>query len=171
MDYSGGPITDLYPHAVTRVIKALGVGFPKRVVAVGGKYFYEHGRDVPDTVDLLIEYPGGPTIAVLGTIANDTGVDTVIRGTDGTFTLPKSGGLMFDTEPGNKKPRHVEISPNRHEQEHFKNFLQCIRTREKPVADIELGYVTQVAMIMAMRSYVEGKTAWFDAASEQIRMS
>lgn len=172
MDYSGGPITDLYPHAVTRVIKALGVGFPKRVVAVGGRYFYERGgRNVPDTCDLLIEYPGGPTIAVLGTIANDTGVDTVIRGTEGTFTLPKSGGLVFETEPGNKKPRKLEISTNRFEQEHFRNFLQSMRTRQKPVADIELGYVVQTAMIMAMRSYIEGKTAWFDADTEQIRMS
>jgi len=172
MDYSGGPITDVYPHAVTRVIKALGVGFPKRVVAVGGRYFYERGgRDVPDTADLLIEYTGGPTIAGLGTIANGTGVEPVIRGTEGTFTLSKSGGLVFETQPDNKKPRHLEINPNRHELEHFKNFLDCIRTRQKPVVDMELGYVTQVAMIMAMRSLVEGKTAWFDAATEQIRMS
>jgi predicted dehydrogenase len=171
MDYCGGPSTDLYPHALTRVIKAMGVGFPEQVVAVGGRYFYENGRDVPDTFDMLIKYPEGPTIAVLGTICNDTGVDTVIRGTEATFTLPRLGGLLFDTQPGNKKPRHAEISHDRFETEHFRNFFQCVRSRQKPVADMELGYVTQVALIMSMRAFVEGKTAYFDAATEQIRMS
>ena len=52
----------------------------------------------------------------------------------------------------------------------MRNFLECIRTRKTPNGDIELGYRVQVSLIMAMSSYVEGKVAYFDAATETIRM-
>lgn len=37
-DYSGGIATDLFIHRVTRIIKALGLTFPERAAATGGKY-------------------------------------------------------------------------------------------------------------------------------------
>jgi hypothetical protein len=46
------------------------VGFPKVVVATGGKFRYEE-REVPDTFNMLIDYPERITVAVLGTQAND----------------------------------------------------------------------------------------------------
>ncbi|HSB13280.1 MAG TPA: hypothetical protein VLE22_02410 [Bryobacteraceae bacterium] len=46
-----------------------------------------------------------------------------------------------------------------------------MRTKRKPQGDIELAYYTQVALIMAMRSFVERKVATFDATREEIQMS
>lgn len=169
LDYSGGPATDLYPHPLTRLLKALGAGLPKKVVAVGGKYFYNGERDVPDTFDLLIEYPEGFTVAVLGTIVNDAGVDTIIRGSEGTIRFSGDAQLSFAPQPGSKKGWRV-ISTDRTGQEHMQDFLRCVRTREKPRCDIELGYAVQVPLIMAMQSYVSGKVAYFDAAAEEIRL-
>jgi hypothetical protein len=57
------------------------------------------------------------------------------------------------------------------ERDHMRNFLQCMRTREKPNCDIELAYRVQISLIMAMMSFTEGKVAHFDAATETIRMS
>ena len=45
------------------------------------------------------------------------------------------------------------------------NFLRSIRTREKPVLDGELGYMAQVAVAMAIKSYRENKVVFFDPAS------
>ncbi|MEK7406246.1 MAG: Gfo/Idh/MocA family oxidoreductase [Acidobacteriota bacterium] len=170
-DYSGGPVTDLYPHPLSRVLKALGVTFPKRVVAVGGRYQFNGERDVPDTFDLLIEYPQGLTVAVLGTICNSTMIDTVIRGTEATITLSESAGLAIEPQPNAQRRRAQISSARNYEQDHLRNFFECIRTRAKPYADIELGYATQLPLIMAMMSHLEGKTAWFDADQERIRMS
>jgi predicted dehydrogenase len=169
LDYSGGPATDLYPHPLTRLLKALGVGMPKKVVAVGGKYFYNGERDVPDTFDMLIEYPEGLTVAVLGTIVNDTGIDTIIRGSEGTITFSGDARLSFAPQPGSKKSWRV-ISTDRTGHEHMQDFLRCVRTRERTKCDIELGYVVQVPLIMAMQSHVSGKVAYFDAAAEEIRL-
>ncbi len=169
LDYSGGPATDLYPHPMTRLFKALGVGLPKKVVALGGRYVYDGGRTVPDTFDLIIEYPEGPNVAVLGTIANNTGIETVIRGTKGTVAYTGDAGLAFSPQPGEDAPRRT-IRTDRTVAEHLANFLQSIRTREKPACDIELGYRVQVPLIMAMLSQIEGKVAVFDADKEEIHL-
>ncbi len=170
MDYSGGPVTDLYPHPLTRLLKALSAGLPKKVVALGGKYFYNGERDVPDTFDMLIEYPEGMTVSLLGTIVNDTSIDTVIRGSEGTVTFTGDARLAFSPQPDSKGIRR-SLTTDRTGQDHMRNFLECVRTRAKTHCDIELGYAVQVPLIMGMRSFLEGKVAWFDAEREEIRTS
>ena len=168
MDYSGGPSTDLYPHPMTRLFKVLGVNFPSRAVAVGGRYVYDGERDVPDTFDLLIEYPERLTVAVLGTITNQTGIDTIVRGTEGTLSF-HDGGFLIEPGPGSEK-RRASMSLATQERDHMRNFLQCMRERKTPNCDIELAYRVQIPLIMAMRSFTEGKVAYFDATGETIRM-
>lgn len=48
------------------------------------------------------------------------------------------------------------------------NFLRCIQTREKPVIDGELGYMVQVATIMAVESYRQDKVIFFDSETGKI---
>lgn len=96
-DYAGGPVSDLYPHSMTQVIDILGVGFPSEVVALGGIHRYsDRLRDVPDTFNLLAQYPEKVTISVLGTQGNDYQTTEqrgagqrcpVIRGWDGTLSI------------------------------------------------------------------------------------
>ena len=168
MDYSGGPSTDLYPHPMTRLFKVLVVNFPHKVVAVGGKYVYDGERDVPDTFDLLIEYPEKLTVAVLGTITNLTGIDTIIRGTEGTLSF-QDGGFRIDPGPGSQKGRGgVSLVPQEHD--HMRNFVKCMQDRKTPNCDVELAYRVQIPLIMSMMSFTEGKVAYFDSATETIRM-
>jgi predicted dehydrogenase len=170
-DYSGGPVTDLYPHPLARVLKALGAPLPRRVAAVGGRYQFDGDRDVPDTFDLLIEYPQGLTVAVLGTIINSTPIETVIRGSEGTLRLAEGAGLAFEPAEGVARRRSRLSSGRNYEEDHLKNFLSCVRTRARPSADIELGYATQLPLIMAMQAHLAGKTAYYDAEQERIVLS
>jgi predicted dehydrogenase len=170
MDYAGGPCTDLYPHCLAPIVKALGVTFPKAVVAVGGKYRYDEEREVPDTFDMLIQYPEGITVAVLGTIANEWGLPSLIRGYDATM-LFEGPGIVIQPQSGVKKER-IEVKRERggSDHEHMRNFIECIRTRRKPLSDIELGYYVQTALIMGMLSFLHGKVATFDPQKETINM-
>jgi predicted dehydrogenase len=168
MDYSGGPSTDLYPHPMTRLFKVLNVNFPSKVVAVGGKYVYNGERDVPDTFDFLIEYPEKLTVAVLGTITNATGIDTVIRGTEGTMSFT-DGGFQVEPASGSSRGR-MGATLMTQEKEHLRNFVRCMASREKPNADIELAYRVQIPLIMSMLSYTEGKVARFRSDTETIHL-
>lgn len=172
MDYSGGPPTDLYAHPLTRLLKALDPGMPETVVAIGGRYRYNGERDVPDTFDMLIGYRQGLSVSVLGTIINDTGIETVVRGTEGTLTFPGEGKTEISIEPQpDTNGRARSVSSKEYVLDHMKNFLSCVRTRQTPVGDIELGFGVQLALIMAMQSYVNGKVARYDAANEEILLS
>jgi hypothetical protein len=51
---------------------------------------------------------------------------------------------------------------------HWKNFIDCVRSREKPVSDVEFGFKVQVALNMAMLSYLHKKIAQFDFVKEEI---
>ncbi|NLE39104.1 MAG: Gfo/Idh/MocA family oxidoreductase, partial [Pirellulaceae bacterium] len=67
-DYSGGISTGLFVHRVTRIIKACGLGHPRRVVGMGGIWQWPDGREVPDNFEMICEYPRGMTVYVLGTM-------------------------------------------------------------------------------------------------------
>ena len=51
---------------------------------------------------------------------------------------------------------------------HWKNFIQCVRTREKPVSDLEFGLHVQAALNMAMLSLLKKKVATFNLERKQI---
>jgi predicted dehydrogenase len=176
-DYAGGPSTDLYPHTLTPVVKILGVTFPETVVATGGKFRYEE-REVPDTFNMLIDYPEKITVAVLGTQGNDfpggesrgsPGRCPVIRGWEGTITF-EGNEVVVRPQPGVKR-EEKRIVAERGESmlEYWRNFLTCCRTRQKPWSPIEdLGYHVQTALQMGVWSLREGKVARFDREREEI---
>jgi predicted dehydrogenase len=170
MDYSGGPMTDNNVHFLSLMLKALGLKFPARVVALGGRFVFNGDREVPDTFDMIAEYPEGLNLTFMGTYANETPVDTVIRGTKGTFRMRGEADSIIEPLPGLSGPRRelghgIDVNV-----EHVRDFFRSVQTRQQPQGEIELAYRTQVLLIMAMRSFMERKVATFDADKEQIRM-
>lgn len=49
-----------------------------------------------------------------------------------------------------------------------RNFLRCVRTREKPVLDGDLGYRAQVAVELGARAFKENRVAFFDPVQEKV---
>jgi hypothetical protein len=52
--------------------------------------------------------------------------------------------------------------------EHMENWLECLRTRQQPVATVHDGFAQSVACMMAAESYWTGKKVYWDAAKEAI---
>lgn len=176
-DYSGGPVTDTYPHMLTPLLKMLNPGFPKKVVALGGRYYYNHGRDVPDTFDLLIQYPQDLTVVFLGTFINATRIDTLVRGSEATLTR-KPEAVVIEPVKGSEKPARnipadIHSFGEGHAQQvlaHLKDFFECVRTRKQPRGNLELAYIVQTPLLMAMQAHMNDKVVHFDAAREEMRM-
>src|SRR4029453_18664407 len=51
---------------------------------------------------------------------------------------------------------------------HMRNLLACVETREKPVSDIEQGYISATACILANMSQKLGRSLTWDHAKGQI---
>ncbi len=180
-DYAGGPVTDLYPHSLTPVISILGVKLPREVVATGGKFRYQE-REIPDTFNMLIDYPENITVSLMGTQGNfypATGARgsgnriPVIRGWDGTLTV-NGDEVVYIPNPsdgGSPKKEEKRFPIERGEDFHgyWISFFECIRSgNQKSLSPALLAYYVQTALHMGMLGFRQGKVARFNPQEEKI---
>ncbi len=110
LDYAGGPCTDLFPHVFTPIVHVLRLKYPALVAASGGIFKYDtYDREVPDTFNMLLDYPEKLSLTVVCTLANDYMTEPAIRGDEGTITLQ---GTQWETGFDS-----VTVIPKRGEQE------------------------------------------------------
>jgi len=57
---------------------------------------------------------------------------------------------------------------NEGDQKHMDNFFDCVRTRQKPNCDADMGYKVMTAIDLSVRSYRENKIFLFDPQAERI---
>lgn len=174
-DYSGGIATDLFYHKLGPVLHAMGNQFPARVTASGGIYV-QKDREVPDTYATVIEYPNF-YVDISASMANASAnryFPEVIYGHNGTMTFQEDGVLVTPEsfsrrrESGETKGKLYEIPKINLERAHTDNFFECMRSRNKPVLDGDLGYQIMVAIKLGVDSYREGKVKFFDSKTQKV---
>ena len=166
-DYSGGPSTDLLVHTFTPLFRLLDVDYPERTVGTGGMFQYNDLREVPDTFNMVIDYPGGPSVVLMNTLSNATGCSTFVRGTEGTLTF--QGKQILLTRHDAKEPSHVIECPKHGDTAGlWSNFLDCVHSRQRPLSPVEIGAKVQAPLNMAILSYRENKVARFDREKREI---
>jgi predicted dehydrogenase len=172
LDYAGGPCTDLFPHVYTPFVSLLGLKYPSLAVASGGIFKYDtYDREVPDTFNMCLDFPQKLSVVMVCTLANEFQTDPCIRGDEGSIVLQtdwSSGVDSLTLIPKKGEPRRIEGGRSDTTRAHWQNFIECVRTREKPVSDVEFGYQVQVALNMAMLSYLEKKVARYNEDQHQI---
>ncbi len=191
-DYSGGIATDLFFHVVAPLnICWDKPQYPSKVMASGGKYVFTNDREVPDTYHLLAEYPEGHSLVLSSSMANSQHIPGLIRGHEGTIIMVQHGMFEASTpditvrpelvrppaEPGSEtRPKRgpfpdykfgaeeIKIPVEQYDmmQAHIGNFLQCMRTREKPHLDVETAAHAQVLISLSVDSYREGRVKYWD---------
>ena len=165
-DYSGGIATDLFFHALGHMAIALGPEFPRRVSASGGIYSFPD-REVPDTFHSVIDYPSNHTVILASSMANRQGLPEVIRGHEATMTF-EGGQVVIRPEDEYQGERpEVRVGPQPR-ADHTINWLDCIRSREKPDCDAETGYRVAVAISLGVKAYREQKVIEFDPEKEEV---
>lgn len=97
-DYSGGMATDLFVHVMTTIHYVMGAQAPEMVTAAGSLYRWKGSRDVPDTLDAIMQYPEGFTVNLSGSFNNESSGERGLQilGTDGTLTIGRN--LIFTPE-------------------------------------------------------------------------
>jgi predicted dehydrogenase len=156
-DYAGGMMTDWGVHLIDVMHFAYGEPMPKSVVALGGKFGVKDDRETPDTLLATYEYPQEMVVAfetVIGT------TQTPYPGRPGTLFCGTKGRLYVSrasvevTPERNSDLPAQEFRPSKSMNEaHWSNFIECIRSRQKPVSDVETCFKSTAACLLGNVSY------------------
>ena len=139
-DYAGGMMTDWGIHWLDIVQMAFGEAMPKAITALGGKLVLTDNRETPDTIHVTYEYPG-----FLATYENRSGNAQSMFGKSGGILFHGTRATLFVDRGGYKLApergsylAEVEVQRfNNGNMAHWENFIECIRTRQRPISDIE----------------------------------
>ena len=153
---------------------------PSAVCAMGGRFAVNDDRTVPDTMEVTFEFPSG-RLAVFGQYeASGNPIfpygEIEMRGTQGTVyvgtkgyqVIPERGG-QFQSRAPRMKPEEVTSDGDNASLTalHARNFLDCMRSREKPNADVEIGHRSTSLSLMANISLQVGQRLEWDAKHER----
>jgi len=152
-------------HYADAVHLVTGAKYPARAAALGGIYVWKDGREHTDTFHALLDYPEGFLFDWGMGLGNSAGVHFTVHGTQGTLDLEKwtvspVGGLNSTIQD-----RPVSAEPN---LSHMSNWLECLRSRQRPNADIQYGHQHAVATIMAATALETGRRQVYDPARRTI---
>ncbi len=195
-DYSGGQMTNLGAHDLDIVQWVTGARAPLAVSCSGGRFALKDNGETPDTQDAVFEYPGFTAEWSLreASAGRRAGLGLEFFGTKGSMTVARSGFQVFpdmQTDPQNLipefqghpggGPKHTEAKPEPWTQAlkepgtspeqfslHARNFLDCIKSRQRPIADVEDGHRTATTCHLANISLQVGRKIRWDAEKEEI---
>jgi len=178
-DYGGGWELDWAVHHYDIVHWAMDVYAPIAAIGTGGRFgLVDDDREWPDTFVGACEYPPGP-IAKMGFLMNYTfrGVcrhtyhgarhGKSFHGTEGTLVLQR-GGYQIYSEVRDKKKLIKEKDVPAGKENHAEVFLNCMRSRKRPEADVEIGhFASNPGHLMNIAMKVGRRIRW-DPKAERV---
>jgi predicted dehydrogenase len=189
MEYGNGILGDMCIHMLDTVRWMLDLGWPKRVSSSGGILVDKGSKsNIPDTQSATFEFDGlnvvwthrtwgatpDPKYPWGATIYGEKGtLKASVMSTD--FT-PQGGGepqhadVAYELEqfPEDKTEKDLERHVAPAIRAHMKDFLACIGSRGKPVADIEQGHISSASCILANIALGLGRTLAWDPVKHEV---
>jgi predicted dehydrogenase len=162
-DYGTGELGNNGVHSLDVVRMVLGLDAPARVTSGGGINFYDDDRETPDTQVAVFDFPGT-------TVTWEQRIWSKDRTDDEGITLfGENGTLVFDRKGWHVRGG-VEAAHKRapFELPHLRNFLECVRSRKRPNADIEELHKSTRLCHLGNIAYRLGRTVRFNSSTETI---
>ena len=177
-DYAGGFMTDWGVHLMDIVQWALKVDGPSAVTASGGKFYIQDNAECPDTLQVTYEYPGFVCTYENrwdnGNSMYGHGYGIEYHGTDGTMFLDR-GGFQVYPEKRHHGSEEVARTPdmkmdevNNSHFDHVRNFLDCVRSRQRPISDIEIGHRSTSVCLLGNVAYRSKEHLVWDVANQRL---
>ena len=195
--YSSGIPDQWMVHQIDTVHWFTGFPRPRSVVANGGIYFWHDGRKNWDTMTAVFDYgplddaSNGFQVVYSSRMTNEAGeVKELYYSNGGTLDLDKKtvspeGGLskQYADEMGlqpNLLPRislldsapkiatSADTGGDPDTSANVRNWMECVRSRETPNANIEAGYQHSVALCMTIAAIQTGRRVTFDDTKQEV---
>jgi predicted dehydrogenase len=149
-DYGGGVMTDWGVHLLDYALFGMNQYVPKSISSTGGKYaFPTDAMQTPDTMMAMYDFGDfsilwDHTIGIYGAQFKQRGHGVAFIGEYGTLVVDRNGWeMMAETKSTSAKPGLEDVPIQKGTGKgldlHVANFLDCIKTRQKPNCDIEIG--------------------------------
>lgn len=190
--YSSGIPGQWMAHQIDTVHWFTGISHPKSVAANGGIYLWKDGRTNFDTMTAVMDYGDANNdfqVVYSSRFTNSAGgVKEVYFSNGGSLNLDTNkitsdGGLEDKyakemnlkanlLQPMDLPGLKVETSANTGSDPmtvaHMRNWMECVRSRKKPNADVMAGYNHSIANIMCTAALRTGEKASFDEARQEV---
>lgn len=133
-DYGGGELAHWGGHLLDLARWGLQVETPTAVTATGGKFYLDDDQETPDTLNVNYQF-GDAMITwehrlwtMHGVESRSSGV--AFYGDQGTLVVDRGGWKIYDgVSAGGNQAADLEPS-------HLRNFIDCVRSRQRPHADL-----------------------------------
>lgn len=180
-NYSGGQMTNWGAHDLDIARWALGAKAPASVAAFGGRYELKDGGETPDVQEVIYDFPdaslgGGTGCVVTWTgreIGSSPGEPLVFHGTKGMLTMSRRGFKItpeiWKGDPPRDTPAMEPLQEPASDLDaaHVRNFLDCVKSRTLPNADVEEGHRTAVMCHLGNIATRLGRSLKWDAGKEE----
>jgi predicted dehydrogenase len=189
MEYGNGIVGDMCIHMFDMVRWMTDLGWPRRVSSAGGIYVDRNSKaNITDTQTATFDYGDKQVVWTHRTWGASPDPDypwgATFYGDRGTLKvsvnrydfIPQGRGerihrdvvMELDQYPEDRTERDLEQHVAPAIRGHMRNFLECIRTRARPVADIQEGHISTACCILANMSQRLGRTLTWDAERQQV---
>ena len=176
-DYSGGWTMGMGPHIIDLPVWALDLQVPLVTHCTGGRFVLRDDGDVPDTQEVLWQYPG-VTMTWMMNMVNSFGFDfgrgsparrlgIYLHGVNGTlfadygrYEVVAEGEFLKDLSP---PPQSIPPSPG-----HEREWLDGIKSGKQPSCNVEYHYRIDLALTLANVAYRVRRAIRFDPRTERI---
>jgi predicted dehydrogenase len=189
MEYSNGIIGDMGVHMFDLARWMLGLGWPKTISSSGGILVDKESKaNTPDTQTAVFDYgplqilwqhrswgdPPDPQYFWGANFYGDKG--TLKAGVSGFDFIPKEGGrslhrdvtLELEQYPEDRTEEGIETFAAPANRRHLADFMSCVASRARPLADIEEGYISSACCILANLSLKLGRSLRWDSQAGQV---
>ena len=167
----------VHMHDVTHW--AMKVDHPLTVAATGGKLARNDNTNMPDTFEVVYEYPGFISTYSFrqGNANPQEGLwyGNAFYGENGTLAINREGGWKVIPEacrmsrlPGHRMEGFAKPGTPQ-DPDHQRHFLESVKAHKKPeVADVEMTHLSSIPGHLANISYRTGRKLQWDAQKEEI---
>jgi predicted dehydrogenase len=167
-------------HYLDAIRWCVGEEAPRSISAMGGRFAIDDDRTIPDTMEVTFQFPSG-RLAIFGQYETSGNPmmpsgEIELRGTMGTAyvsarsyeVIPESDG-QFQKGIQRAKPEKASESSSNHSMTaaHARNFLDCMKTRDLPHADVEIGHRSTTFCHLANISLALQRRLEWDAEKER----
>jgi predicted dehydrogenase len=189
MEYGNGIVGDMCIHMLDMVRWLLELGWPRRVSSAGGILVDKNSKsNITDTQSATFDFgdlqvlwthrtwgpPPDPDYPWGATIYGERGMLRLsVHKYDFTPTgngqkIHQDVTMELDRYPEDRDEKDLERHVAPAIRGHMRNFLEAIRTRGKPVADIEEGHISTASCILANLSQKLNRTLTWDGQQQRV---